>query len=168
MNKLRGTAIAILAAGALACAALAVAQAIKQAPPAPEPYRQLKRYAAIIQPNDARVTGVNVVRLINTAQAEYKNAHGGYASWPELYRSGIIAKHEKSGLMFGNLNLSEGPEVVPGWTLAMIVAADAQSYELSLRNLQDRCQFSLFSDQRGLIFRGVVIDCGAAIVPAHE
>src|SRR5487761_624546 len=104
MIKLRGTAIAILVAGALACAAPAMAQAIKQAPPAREPYRQLKRDAAILRPSDERAPAVNVVRLINTAEAEHKSAHGGYAAWPELYRSGIIAKHEKAGLMFGNLN----------------------------------------------------------------
>lgn len=168
MTKLRGIVIAILAAGALACAALAMAQATKQAPPAREPSGQLKRYAAIIQPDDMRTTGVNVVRLINTAEMEYKRAHSGYATWPELYRSGIIAKHEKPGLMFGNLNLSEGPEVVPGWTLAMIVAADGQSYELSLRNLPDKCQFSFFSDQGGLIFQGNVIGCEAGMVPATQ
>jgi hypothetical protein len=61
--------------------------------------------------------------------------------------------------MFGNLNLSEGPEVAPGWTLAMIVAADDQSYELSLHNLPDKCGFSFFSDQRGLIYEGNVIGC---------
>jgi len=44
---------------------------------------------------------------------EYKSAHGGYAAWPELYRSGIIAKHEKPGLMFDNLNLSEGRKSFP-------------------------------------------------------
>ncbi|MGB7024863.1 MAG: hypothetical protein WBD73_13775 [Candidatus Acidiferrales bacterium] len=153
MNKLRGTAIAILAAGALACAALAMAQARESAPAVP--------YDPMVfqTPSAVRTTGVNVVRLINTAEAEYKGAHGGYASWPELYRSGIIARHEKAGLMFGNLNLSQGPEVVPGWTLAMMVASDAQSYELSLHNLGDKCGFSFFSDQRGLIYEGNVIGC---------
>ena len=156
MNKLRGTVIGIFAAGALACAALAMAQSGESAPAVP-------RDPMVFQtPNAVRTTGVNVVRLINTAEAEYKSVHGGYAAWPELYRSGIIAKHEKPGLMFGNLNLSEGPEVVPGWTLAMIVAADSQSYELSLRNLPDKCQFSFFSDQRGLIYEGNVIGCETA------
>ena len=153
MNKLRGTAIAILAVGALACAALVMAQAGEPAPAVPHD-------PMVFQAPDAvRATGVNVVRLINTAEAEYKHAHGGYAAWPELYRSGIIAKHEKPGLMFGNLNLTEGPEVAPGWTLAMIAAADDQSYELSLHNLKDKCQFSFFSDQRGLIYEGNVIGC---------
>ncbi|HEV2313814.1 MAG TPA: hypothetical protein VGR94_00790 [Candidatus Acidoferrales bacterium] len=156
MNRLRGTAIAILAAGALACAALAVAQSGEPAPAVPHDPMVFQA------PNAVRTTGVNVVRLINTAEAEYKSAHSGYATWPELYRSGIIAKHEKARLMFGNLNLSEGPEVVPGWTLAMIVAADGQSYELALRNLPDKCQFSFFSDQRGLIYEGNVIGCETA------
>lgn len=156
MNRLRGTVIATLAAGALACTALAMAQAREPAPAVPHDPMVFQA------PNAVRTTGVNVVRLINTAEVEYKNAHGSYATWSELYRSGLIAKHEKQGLMFGNLNLSGGPEVVPGWTLAMIVAADGQSYELSLRNLEDKCQFSFFSDQRGLIYEGNVIGCETA------
>lgn len=80
MNKLRGTAIAILAAGALACAALAMAQARESAPTVPHDPMVFQAPSAV------RTTGVNVVRLINTAEAEYKGAHGGYASWPELYR----------------------------------------------------------------------------------
>ncbi|MGH7744779.1 MAG: hypothetical protein ACREQ5_08190 [Candidatus Dormibacteria bacterium] len=170
MSKLRGSAIAILVACALTCAALAMAQSQSQpVKSTTQTDRLLKRQALIYpSPNTDRETGVNVVRLINTAEAEYKHAHGGFAAWPELYRSGLIAKDENPEPMFGNLRLSAGPEVVPGWTLAMITSGDNQSYELSLRNLQDRCQFSLFSDQRGIIFRGVVIDCGAAVVPASQ
>jgi len=156
MNKLRGTVIAILAAGALACAASAMAQAREPAPAVPHDPMVFQA------PNAVRTTGVNVVRLINTAEAEYKSTHSGYATWPELYRSGIIAKHEKQGTMFGNLNLSESPEVAPGWTLAMLVAADGQSYQLSLHNLPDKCEFSFFSDQRGLIYEGNVIGCATA------
>ncbi|MGH9732231.1 MAG: hypothetical protein ACRD4A_11050 [Candidatus Acidiferrales bacterium] len=156
MNKLRGTAIAILALGALACAALVMAQSGERAPAVP-------RDPMVFQaPNAVRTTGVNVVRLINTAEAEYKSAHDGYAAWPELYRSGIIAKHEKAGLMFGNLNLSAGPEVVPGWTLSLVTSADGKSYELSLRNLKDKCEFSFFSDQRGVIYEGNAIGCETA------
>jgi len=156
MNKLRGTVIAILAAGALTCAALAMAQSREPAPAVPHDPMVFQA------PNAVRMMGVNVVRLINTAETEYKSTHSGYATWPALYRSGIIAKHEKQGTMFGNLNLSEGPEVVPGWTLAMLVAADGQSYELSLHNLADKCGFSFFSDERGLIYEGNVIGCEAA------
>jgi hypothetical protein len=163
MNKLRGTATAILAAAALACTALAMAQSAERPPAVPHDPMVFQA------PNAVRTTGVNVVRLINTAEAEYKSAHGGYATWSELYRSGIISKHEKPGLMFGNLNLSEGPEVVPGWTLAMIVAADGQSYELSLHNLADKCGFSFFSDERGLIYEGSVIGCETAqAIPVHQ
>ncbi|MHB8541842.1 MAG: tRNA (N6-threonylcarbamoyladenosine(37)-N6)-methyltransferase TrmO [Candidatus Acidiferrales bacterium] len=165
MDKLRGTAIAILLLGALACAGLTMAQAQKPAPVAP---RNRMAEMALIAPNDSRMTGVNAVRLINTAQAGYKHAHGRYATWDELYRSGIMANDRKRSPQFSGLQLAGGPEVVEGWTLAMIVAADGQSYELSLRNLQDKCQFSFFSDQRGLIFQGKVIGCAASMVPAHQ
>ncbi|HVB07677.1 MAG TPA: tRNA (N6-threonylcarbamoyladenosine(37)-N6)-methyltransferase TrmO [Candidatus Acidoferrales bacterium] len=81
MNKLRGTAVAILLLGTLVCAALATAQTQKPAPVAP-PNRMARM--ALIAPNNSRMTGVNTMRLINTAQAEYKHAHGKYAPWDEL------------------------------------------------------------------------------------
>lgn len=165
MNKPRGIVVAILCAGALTCAALAVAQAQK---PAPVPPRDRMAGMALIAPNDSRMIGVSAVRLINTAEMEYKHAHGGYATWDELYRSGLIANDQKRWQQFNGLELAAGPEVVAGWTLALIPSADGQSYELSLRNLGDKCQFSFFSDQRGLIFQGNVIDCAAGIVPASQ
>lgn len=163
MNKLRGAAIAILAAGALACAALTMAQAIKQAPPASEPYRQLEPDAAIIQPNEARATAVNVVREINTAEVEHSAWHGTYASWNELHS----ARDEQK--RWQRLQLSAGPEIVPGWTLSLVASADGKSFELSLRNLADKCGFSFFSDQRGVIYEGSAIGCARVeIAPAHQ
>jgi len=163
MNNLRRTIIAIFATGALTCAALAMAQAGKPVPAIPHDPMVLQA------PNETGATGVNVVRLINTAEMEYKRAHGGYAKWDELYRSGIIASDQKRGPQFSGVQLAAGPEVVPGWTLALIPSADGQTYELSLRNLGDKCQVSFFSDQRGLIYEGKVIGCAAVeAIPAHH
>jgi hypothetical protein len=163
MDKLRGTAIAILAAGVLACAASAMAQAIKQAPPASEPYRPLKRDAAVIQPNDARATAVNVVREINTAEVEHSAWHGTYASWNELYS---VPEEQKR---WQRLQLSAGPEIVPGWTLSLVASADGKNFELSLRSLADKCGFSFFSDQGGVIYEGSAVRCARVeMVPAHQ
>ncbi|HVA16572.1 MAG TPA: hypothetical protein VMV59_02550 [Candidatus Dormibacteraeota bacterium] len=163
MTKLRGTIVAMFAAGALACAALAMAQAQKPAPPASEPYRPLKRDAAIIQPNDARATAVNVVREINTAEVEHSAWHGTYASWNELYSATDEQKR------WQRLQLSAGPEIVPGWTLSLVASADGKSFELSLRSLADKCGFSFFSDQRGVIYEGSAIGCAKVeVVPAHR
>ncbi len=163
MNKFRGTILAIFVAGALTCAALAMAQAGKPAPAIPHDPTVLQA------PNAVRTTGVNVVRLINTAEMEYRHAQGRYATWAELYRSGSIANGQKRWPLFSGLQPAAGPEVVPGWTLALIPSADGQTYELSLRNLGDKCQFSFFSDQRGLIYQGQVIGCEAAeaVPPRH-
>lgn len=163
MNKLRGTAIAILAAGALACAALAMAQAVKPLPPVNDPYRPLKRDAAIIQANDARTTAVNVVREINTAEVEHSAWHGTYASWNELYS----ARDEQK--RWQRLQLSAGPEIVRGWALSLVASADGKSFELSLRSLADKCGFSFFSDQGGVIYEGSAVRCARVeIVPVHQ
>ena len=141
MIKLRGTVVAILAAGALVCAALAVAPAQKPAPVAP------RDRTALIAPSDSHMIGIDVVRQINTAEVEHKAWHGAYASWSDLYSAPDERKR------WQRLQLSAGPEVVPGWTLSLVASADGESFELSLRNLQDKCGFSFFSDQRGEIGR---------------
>lgn len=161
MNRTRAIAMGILASSALACGALVAAQQSQkqQSPPRGDvlPLTETLR--------DSRMTGVKVVRLINTAEMNYKHAHGNFATWDELFRSGAISSREKPATQFQGLKLSDKPEVVPGWTLSLVTAAKGQSYELSLRNLTDACGFSFFSDQRGIIYQGGVIDCSVDLRP---
>jgi hypothetical protein len=143
---------AILVGTILTCATLAVAQAQR---PQAQPLRESYEGGAFETIRDSRLVGVNVVRLINTAEVTYKYEHGSFATWDELYRSGAI-RHSMDGLA-----LASGPEVVPGWALTMIVSHDGKTYQLSLRNLADKqCRYSLFSDDSGLIYQGSVIGCG--------
>ena len=160
MNSMRAAAVGILVSSALACAAFAQQQ---RTPPGLQ--RELQRPQAVETSRDSRMTGVKVVRLINTAEMDYKQTHGRYATWDELVPSGAISRHEKPGTMFQGLNLSVRPEVTPGWVLDLVTAADGQGYELSLRNVADKCGFSFFSDQRGIIYQGGVIDCSVDLRP---
>lgn len=161
MKSMRAVAIGLITVGALACATLIAAQ--EQTAP---PQNPLARVQAVQTSRDSRQTGVNVVRLINTAEMNYKHAHGNFATWDELLRSGEISAFEERVRQFQGLKLSSGPEVVPGWLLNLVTAADGQGYELSLRNLPDKCGFSLFSDQRGIIYQGGWIDCSVELKPA--
>lgn len=85
-------------------------------------------------PSESRQTGLTIVRLINTVEMNCKSAHGSFATWDELFRSGAISEREKPGTMFQGLKLSMGPEVTPDWILNLVTAANGQSYELSLHN----------------------------------
>ncbi|MFZ3245044.1 MAG: hypothetical protein WA185_08210 [Candidatus Acidiferrales bacterium] len=159
MSGMRAVAIGIAVSGALVCSALVMAQQQRTTPPG------LTRLQAVETNSESHQTGVTVVRLINTAEMNYKSTHGSYAAWNELFRSGAISGREKPGTLFQGLKLSAGPEVTPGWVLNLVTAAGGEGYELSLRNSPDACGFSFFSDQRGIIYQGGVIDCSVDLRP---
>lgn len=161
MNRIRVFSIAVLAAAALACAAFAIAQSQQRNPGPPA--------MAVERTRDSRLIAVDVVRMVNTAEEKYKSQHGAYADWSELYR---FIENEQSPMQprFGGLEISAGPEVVPGWNLNLIASADRRSYEFALRNVDDKaCRFSFFSDESGLIYQGDVIGCPSAqVIPASQ
>jgi hypothetical protein len=154
MNRLRVFSVAVLVAGALACAAFALAQTQSSEPKV--------RQMAVEPLRDSRVIGVDIVREINTAEVEHSALHGAFASWDQLYRSPDEQKR------WQRLQLSSGPEVIPGWTLALVASADGKSFELSLRSLADRCGFSFFSDQSGVIYEGHAIGCPGEVLPTKQ
>jgi hypothetical protein len=160
MNRMRAVAIGMVVSSALICAGLLVAQQ-QRTPVPPPPQRQLQRMQAVETSRDSRMIGIDVVRNIETAEVEYKASHGAFADWSELYRSPDEVKR------WQRLHATAGPEVVPGWMLSLVASADGKIFEISLRNLTDPCGFSFFSDQRGVIYQGGVIDCSVALKPAQ-
>lgn len=147
-----GRAAAILVGAILICGTLAMAKAQLR--------QEVYRPGAFETVRESRLIGVSVVRLINTAEQDYMVAHGRFATWDELNRSGAVSAARKRSPEPKGLALSTGPEVVPGWMLAIVVSHDGKNYQLSLRNVGDReCRFSLFSDPSGLIYQGSVIGC---------
>jgi hypothetical protein len=112
---------------------------------------------------EERAKAVNVVRLINTAELWYNNgankdasdAHGHYASWDELYKSGVLKAVQDKWAMVKDLQVSASPELMPGYHLDLLVSADGKSYSLALHDKRDGDGlFSVFSDQNGIIFLG--------------
>jgi len=113
--------------------------------------------------HEERARAVNVVRLINTAEQWYNggtkkdatDAHGRYASWDELFRSGILKTVEDQWAMVKDLQVSASPEVMPGYRLDLLVSVDGKSYSVALHDTKDGDGlFSVFSDQNGIIFIG--------------
>ncbi len=159
MNTMRTLALAIMVPATLTGATLVMAQ---------QNHVILRRNAlvpgAVETSRESRMIGVSVVRLTNAAEAQYRHSHGGYATWKTLFKSGFVsAAQKRSGL--AGMQLSPSAHVVPGWVLSLVTSANRQSYDLSLRNLTDPCSFSLFSDQRGVIYQGGVIDCSIDLRP---
>lgn len=116
---------------------------------------------------EERGKAVNVVRMINTAELMYNRgtktetgaieAHERYASWDELYNSGVL-KTVQSRPFFATVKdfqVSASPEVLPGYRLDLLVSADGKSYSLALHDTKNgEGLFSVFSDQNGIIFLG--------------
>ena len=107
-----------------------------------------------------RARVVDVVRIINTAEYEYRRDHGSFAVWPDLYTSGAVEKVQKQVDQWAVLPISVGSQVIPGYFMNLLVSRDAGSYSVSLHEAgSNDCGFSIFSDTSGLIYEGTVIDC---------
>lgn len=156
MKSMRAVAIGIITIGALACATLIVAQQQNARPRNP-----LMRVQAVETSRDSRMIGISVVRTIVTAEVTYNLEDGGsFVGWDQLYAAPDMQKY------WEQLHLHLGPEVVPGWKLNLVASADGKHFTLSLRNLPDKCGFSFFSDDHGIIYQGGWIDCSVELKPA--
>jgi|SRR5579871_1453426 len=109
--------------------------------------------------HDEQFTAIAIVRTINTAEAGYRfsKANDGtprnhYATWSELYASGILNEMKRSTPEVSSLITAAG---LQGYKLALIVSADGQSYQLALHDAKpENALFSVFSDQTGVIYTG--------------
>lgn len=105
-------------------------------------------------PNEQeRRKAINLVRAINTAEVRYysgttkeaNDGHGRFGSWAELCSSGLVK----------DLQVSAGPEVIPGYRLDLLASQDGKSFIIALHDTKDGDGlFSVFSDQSGIIFLG--------------
>jgi hypothetical protein len=108
---------------------------------------------------------INIVRAINTAEVNYKKAHGSYATWSTLYTNGDFTD---SGTKWSSESLptvahamyGSGPEIVPGWKLRLNLSKDGSAYDLSLEDVTDpKCGYAVTSDERGMIRQGRSVAC---------
>jgi hypothetical protein len=108
----------------------------------------------------SREKAIEVVRVINTAEYDYRTDHGRFGSWNEVYASGAVTNLEQNWPKMNDLSIASGSEVIPGFRLTLLVAEDGAAYSLSLHEMQGHgCGLSVFSDQSGLIYQGTIIDC---------
>lgn len=96
--------------------------------------------------------------LINTAEAQYKFAHGIYADYATLLHSGQLK--ETGGREFTLLPRSLQSETtpLPGYQLRLLISQDGSSYQLSIQQRTADCATGLFSDETGIIFEGHALD----------
>ena len=108
---------------------------------------------------------VNIVRAINTAEANFKQKHGTYATWESMFANGDFTDTgtkwaSPSFPTVAHAMYGRGPEIVPGWKLRLTVSKDGNAYDLLLEDATDaKCRFAVGSDERGFIRQGRLIDC---------
>lgn len=126
---------------------------------------QKPSYGLTDRTNQHHSMAVNIVKAINAAEANYKKSHGVYASWSTLVGAGDFtsAGTKWSSEEFptvAHAMYGPGPEVVPGWKLRLNLSKDATAYDLLLEDLSDpKCGYAVFSDDRGRIRQGTVVEC---------
>jgi hypothetical protein len=112
---------------------------------------------------EERARAVNLVRLINTAEVTYSSGskkgatdgHSRFGTWDELYAAGSVKSVQDRWAMVKDLQVSAGPEVLPGYHLDVLVSPDGQSYSIALHDKKEGDGlFSVFSDQTGIIYLG--------------
>jgi hypothetical protein len=114
---------------------------------------------------ERRSLAVNIVRAINIAEASYKKNHGTYATWDMFIANGDFSEtgtkwSSESFPTVAHAMYGSGVEIVPGWKLRLRVSKDGDAYDVTLEDATDpKCNFAIFSNERGLIHQGKNIDC---------
>jgi hypothetical protein len=107
---------------------------------------------------------IRTLRAINTAEYSYRSTHGTFASGAAL----AVSEEFKGGWRFAaqggpqlaNLQLSEKPEILPGWVLRLNVASDGKGYDALLEDTTDKaCGYAAITNESGLIRQSKTIDC---------
>jgi hypothetical protein len=115
--------------------------------------------------NERRSLAINIVRAINTAEANYKRNHNTYAPWDTLIANGDFTD---SGTKWASESIptvshamyGPGPEIVPGWKLRLTLSKDGNAYALLLEDVNDpKCGYAIVSDERGVIRQSKAIGC---------
>jgi hypothetical protein len=101
-----------------------------------------------------------VMRVINAAEPAYRHTHKRFGTWQELYDSSALWDVQSAADQWRKVSFATGPEPIPGYRLRLLVSADGSAYSISLQDTDSNgCGLSLFSDQNGLIYEGVPLDC---------
>lgn len=97
---------------------------------------------------------VGLVRTINTAEVSEQATYGSFASWQSLlaHQQSLNEWLTNSYSRDPNVRFGSGPEILPGWNLRLSVQSDGSGWVVMLADAQDKNEFTLLSDERGVIW----------------
>ena len=133
---------------------------------------QKPSYGLTDRENQQRSMAVQIVKAINAAETDFKKNHGTYATWSTLVSTGYFTP---SGTKWApeefptvaHAMYGPGPEIVPGWKLRLSLSKDGTAYDVMLEDLHDpKCSYAVFSDDRGRVRQGRVVECEPSAEPA--
>ena len=101
--------------------------------------------------NDRRAAIV-LMRAINTAEHAVKSRDGKFVHLAELL------EHRAMGGVRPNITIGGGVVTHLGATVRLALSSDGSQYQVSVVP-GETCGWAAFSDERGLIYTGKVLDC---------
>lgn len=103
-------------------------------------------------PDPARRAGITVMRMINTAENAIKQSTGKYVDLNELINHAMMGGVRAEIVANGNTITYRGQQ------LRLALTPDAMQYQVMVIPAET-CGTAIFSDERGLIYTGKVLDC---------
>lgn len=103
-------------------------------------------------PDDERPTAITVMRAINTAENATRQASGKYVPPAELLDHAAMGRVKSNLATAGNTITHQAAQ------LRLALSADAMGYQVMVVPAQT-CGTAVFSDERGSIYTGKVLDC---------
>ena len=104
--------------------------------------------------DDGRRNAIVVLRAINTAENAARQRGGKFLAMPELI------EHPSMGGVKADIaiNVDGGSYSYKGGHLRLALSADASQYVVTFAPVET-CGTASFTDERGLIYEGKVLDC---------
>jgi hypothetical protein len=99
-----------------------------------------------------RRAAITVMRAINTAEHAIHSRNGAFVHLTELL------EHPAMGRVKPNLAINGGVVTHQGATIRLALSSDGKQYQVSVVP-GETCGWAAFSDERGLIYTGKVLDC---------
>jgi len=117
-----------------------------------------------------RISALNFVKMVNTAEREFLQLHGRYASLPELTKSGQASQNTQAASQdvpeLQSMDLQSQSEPLAGFHLRFIIASDGSEYELSLTETSRACGFTWFSNESGALYQAKTLTCAEELTPS--
>ena len=104
-------------------------------------------------PDDQRRAAVTLMRAINTAENAAKHSGGG-----KFIHLAELVDHPAMARVKSDIVINGATATYHGATIRLALSSDATQYQVAVVPVET-CGWAAFSDERGLIYTGKVLDC---------